>query len=247
MNVLLIITGVIFLICIIVGFARGFIKITASLAATIVIIMLVSSFTPKVSEGIREITPLESMVGKKCTEALVRGMEKNASGISEEELKNMLEDAKVSREKQIELIEKADLPEVFRGLLLENNNSEVYQVLGADTFGEYVGRYLTKIISDIAAFLITLFVVTVVVRSIVHALGWIGKLPVIGGINRLAGGLLGVVTGLVIVWVMFIVIILLYDTDMAKMCFENINDSQLLTFLYKNNVLMHVIMGTGGF
>ena len=43
-------------------------------------------------------------------------------------------------------------------------------------------------------------------------LGILNKLPVIGGVNRLAGALVGVGIGIVIVWILFIVVTLLYDT-----------------------------------
>lgn len=228
MNILLIVTGILFLICIVIGFARGFVKIIASLAATIIIIVFVIYFTPYVSEGIREVFPLESVVQKNLTKVLAENVE--------------LSDVEISREHQIELIEQADIPMFFRELLLENNNGEIYEVLGAATFGEYVGRYLAKIVADIVAFLLVLFVTTIVVRSIVYSLGLISKLPVIGGLNRVAGGILGMATGVVIVWVFFIVITLLYETNIAKQCFENIGDSRLLTILYENNVLMKEIM-----
>ena len=41
MNGLLILAGIILLVCVIAGLVRGFIKIVASLAATIIIIVLV--------------------------------------------------------------------------------------------------------------------------------------------------------------------------------------------------------------
>ena len=72
-------------------------------------------------------------------------------------------------------------------------------------------------------------------------LGIISDLPVIGGLNRVAGGALGLGTGLIIVWILFIVITLLYDTGLGKACFENIAENEFLTFLYNNNILMQYI------
>ncbi len=65
MNGLLILFGVILLVCVISGLVRGFIKIVASLAATIMIIVLVVFLTPYVSRGILKMTPLKSMVQEK--------------------------------------------------------------------------------------------------------------------------------------------------------------------------------------
>lgn len=259
MNELLIVAGIILFMCIVIGYVRGFIKIVASLAATVVIIVLVVFLTPYVSKGILKLTPLEKVVQEKCVQLLapdlenidLSGIEVNgqkidresleAAGISEEEIKKAIGEVEIPREKQIEMIEKADIPELFRQMLLENNNSEIYQALGVNTFGEYVGAYLAKVIADFAGFLLTLLVVTIVIRTIVYTLGLISDLPVIGGLNRVAGGILGLATGVIIIWVILIVVTLLYTTSIGKVCFENIRDSQILTFLYDHNPLLEAI------
>ena len=40
---------------------------------------------------------------------------------------------------QIKAIEMAELPEVFKSLLSDNNNDVIYEKLGVKTFAEYVG------------------------------------------------------------------------------------------------------------
>lgn len=228
MNVLLIFTGILFFICITVGAVRGFVKIIVSLAATIAVIAFSVYFTPYVSEGIRKVVPVESLVQRQVIERVTEKIE--------------IPDVEISRDQQIKVVEQADMPVFFRRLLLENNNSEIYKTLGAATFGEYVGKYLAKMVSDSIAFLVVLLIAEIAVHSVIHALGWIENLPVVGGLNRIAGGILGMGTGIVIIWTFFIVIMLLYNTDMAKICFQNIRDSRLLTFLYENNILMNEII-----
>lgn len=233
MNGLLIVVGIIFLICIIVGYKQGFIKIVASLAMTIAMIVLVGLLTPYVSDAILKIFPIEQAMQEKCMEILLPEQEGEGAVLPE--------GAETSRETQITLIENAKLPEMFQQLLLENNNDEIYQTLGVTTFTDYVGSYLAKLIANIIGFLLTLIIVSIVGRVIIGALGIIGKLPVIGGMNRIAGAVLGLGTGLVVVWVVFIIITLLYNTEIGKMCFENIAANELLTNLYNNNILMNYI------
>lgn len=226
MNILLLITGLIFVICVIFGMAQGFIKIAASLIATIITVMLVMFLSPYVSRGILKMTPLEDAVQKKCVKVL-----------SGKEADNVT----LSREEQIEMIQKINLPPVFKEMLLENNNSEIYQSLGVATFGEYIGTYLAKVIADFLGFLLTMFVVTIAIRAVIGTLGLIAKLPVIGGLNRIAGGVLGVGIGLVIVWVLFVAVTLAYSTDFGQMSFSNIADSRLLTYLYEKNIFMDFV------
>lgn len=224
MNELLMVVGAIFLLCAVIGASRGFIKIVASLLATLVIIVLVVFATPYVGDGLKKYTPLESVVQEKCIEML-----------------HMEEVESASREAQIALIEASDFPEVFKDLLLENNNSEVYATLGVETFTEYVGTYFANLICNIVAFLVTFLLVSIIVRVALYILGVIGDLPVIGGINRLAGGAVGIVMGLLIVWVLFIVITLFYDWSVSKLFFENIAESPILQMLYDSNILMNFI------
>ena len=230
MNTLLILVGIIFLISIIVGLARGFIKIAASFATTIVIVVLVAFLTPHASGLVSKITFIEEMAERKGLEIL---MLKPSEDLVMPEY---------TREEQISLIENANLPEVFQQLLIENNNSEVYKALGLTDFGEYVVSYLAKTITSILSFLITLLVVAIIVRTAIYVLGIISELPIVGGVNRLAGGALGLVTGLIVVWILFIAITLVYDTGIGETCFEYIAESKILTILYEKNILMNYIM-----
>lgn len=232
MNGLLIAVGLIFLVCMIVGYTRGFIKIVASLAATVATIVLVTFLSPYVSGVLLKTVPIEEMMQKKCMEILMSDQEEGVT---------ISDDVENSKEAQILLIENAKLPEVFQQLLLENNNHEIYKTLGVTTFSEYIGSYLARLIANIVSFLLTLIVVTIVVRTILCTIGFIGKLPVIGGLNRIAGGILGIGTGLIIVWVLFIIITLMYDSEIGQQCFAGIAENEFLTYLYENNILMNYI------
>lgn len=234
MNEMLIVVGVIFLVCVIIGYTKGFLKIVASLAATLATILLVSFLTPYVSSVVLAVTPLETIVQEKCMEVLTGEAEEGQTVEIPEEL-----DA--SQDMQIELIENANIPDMFQQLLLENNNPEIYEALGVTSFSEYIAKYLAKLIANIISFLLTLLVVTIVVRIVLYIVGIIGDLPVIGGVNRLAGAVVGLGTGLVCVWVLFIIITLLYNTDLGVRCLQSIEGNEFLTYLYDHNILMNYI------
>ena len=200
MNGLLIFVAIIFVICAIVGYSQGLVKIVASLLATLIMIALVMVLTPYVSKMIRQVTPLEETIQNKISELVTAEVGTDIP----------LPDIEIPREQQITLIESAPLPEVFRKMLLENNNDEAYASLGVNSFGEYVGAYIAKIISDVLAFLLVMVLILIIVPILIKMLGIFNKLPVIGGMNRLAGGALGLAIGLAVVWVFFIIITLLY-------------------------------------
>ena len=149
-----------------------------------------------------------------------------------------IEGAEIPREMQTQAIQQADLPNVFKSLLTVNNNSEIYQQLGVETFAQYVGSYLAKLIINIVAFLITFVLISIILRAIVFALDIVSSLPGVGIVNRLAGGVIGMVGAMVIVWTLYIIITLMYTTTVGKELFQMIQENQFLTMLYEYNPIM---------
>lgn len=301
MNWLSMLIGAVFLICMIVGFMRGAIKIIVSLAATIVTLVLVYFATPFVSDAIARYTPLDDMIKSQVVQTMANaasaqlgGEEEGgsldaasvrrvleAAGISEDMLaqygisiddivngnissedlakfgisgdvlnglqgedgasmEDIITSAEIPRDVQISAIETADLPDVFKDLLTENNNSEMYQRLGAETFAQYVGNFLSELILNILAFLCTFILITIVIRAIVFALDIVSNLPVLGILNRLAGAVIGTAGALVIVWTVFVVITLLYVTSVGKELYHMIETDVFLNALYQHNPIMGI-------
>ena len=159
-------------------------------------------------------------------------------GEKKKEVENAINNADIPRDLQVAAIDKADLPGLFKDMLTTNNNSDVYKELGVETFAQYVGHFLAKLIINIIAFLCTFILVTIVVRAIVFALDIVSELPVLGAVNRLAGGVVGVAGALIIVWTLFVIITLLYTTDIGKQMFGMIESNSLLKMLYDFNPIM---------
>lgn len=153
-------------------------------------------------------------------------------------IEEALEHADIPKDLQIEAIEMAELPEVFKSLLSDNNNDVIYEKLGVKTFAEYVGEFLSKLIIHIVAFLCTFLLVTIVLRAIIFALDIVSELPVLGFFNRLAGGVVGAAGGLIIIWLFFVVITLLYVTAFGREIYQVIQENAILNMLYENNPLM---------
>ena len=65
-NWLLIVVAGIFLICIAVGYIRGFLKFGLSLLATLITMILVTFLSPYVSNALVKYTPIDDVIEKKC-------------------------------------------------------------------------------------------------------------------------------------------------------------------------------------
>ena len=155
-----------------------------------------------------------------------------------EEAQEALEGAEIPRDMQIAAIEGADIPGVFKTLLLNNNNEEIYEDLGVESFAQYVAAYATKLVLNILAFILTFVVVTVVLRAIIFALDIVANLPVIGFFNRLGGAVLGAVGALVIVWILFMLITMLYTTSFGREAYDAIQGNEILRIIYEYNPVL---------
>lgn len=232
MNWLLIGVGIIFFICMAIGYAKGFIKIIVSFGTTIASLALVIFLTPYTGKAIVAMTPIDEMVKEKCISMMIpEGVDIDISEIP-------LDKIELPRQKQMEILEKADIPEFLKKGLMENNNNEAYKQLGVSNFMDYIGAYVSDIIVKIISFLITFLVVTIFIRAIIFALDIITALPVINGLNRVAGIAVGGLIAVILVWIAFLIITLLYNSDIGRECFRCIENSEFLTFLYEKNVIL---------
>lgn len=172
------------------------------------------------------------------SENILDGFKNSGSSSAEE----MIENADIPESLQETAIKAANIPDVFKNLLLKNNNKEMYQKLGATTFVQYIGAYIAKLVIDMIAFILTFIVVTVIIRAIVFALDIVSELPVVGFFNHLGGGVLGIGIALIIVWILFMLVTLLYTTDIGKEMYGMIENNSMLKIIYDSNPILQLVV-----
>ncbi len=246
----------IFLIGLIWGVYRGAIRIAVSLVSTIVTFVIVLVATPYVADLVIKYTPFDEMIESSVSDTLtnaiagsVEGETGEDIGLTESEVQAAMAEAGVSEEdvdltesQQEEAISLADLPDVFKSLLSKNNNSETYTELGVQTFAQYAGSLLAKVIIDAITFLVLFLLVTIILRAIIFALDFVSELPVLGAVNRIAGAAVGLLLALIIVWFIFVIITLLYTTDLGRQMYDVIMENSITRFLYDMNPVMSLIV-----
>ena len=70
-NWLLIIVATIFIVCIAVGYIRGFLKLGISLLSTVLTLVIVLLLSPYVADALAEFTPVDDFIEKKTVEAFM--------------------------------------------------------------------------------------------------------------------------------------------------------------------------------
>ena len=208
------------------GLRRGFIKKSVSAVSLIVTLVLVTWLTPQITTFIEEHTSLQDSMQKKCSEIFL----------------NEAYDQEVKTD-QVQMIDDMELPENIKEMLLENNNSEAYDLLEVTGFYDYVGAYLANMIINAMAYLLTFVVVWTALRAVLLALDIVTKLPMLHGLNQLAGGILGLVVSVVLVWIIFLMVTILCNGELGRAFFRLISENQFLLFLYNQNVIMKIVFG----
>lgn len=208
------------------GYRKGFIRKTVSAVSLILTLVLVTYLTPQITSFLQEHTSLYANLQEKCSEMF----------LDEDYDTNVKTD-------QVLLIEQMELPENIKEMLLENNNTEAYDLLAVTGFYDYVGAYLANMILDTLAYLITFVLVFAGMKILLAALDIVTMLPILHGINKLAGGVLGMALGVLQVWLVFLLVSVLCSGDLGKMFFQLISENQFLLFLYEHNLIMNIVFG----
>lgn len=134
------------------------------------------------------------------------------------------------------------VPEFLKTALMENNNPVVYNVLGVNKIEEYIAGYVANICLNVLCMVAVFVVIVIACKFILAALDLIAKLPVINFLNKTGGLAVGLLQGLIVLWVIGILLVGFYSNPVLSRFFEILNQSRLALFLYEKNVLLFMIL-----
>ena len=198
------------------GYRRGFIKEVVSVVLVLLSVVVVWLINPYVNTFIRENTSVYEKI-------------QDVSGAFVESLT----DGKtvVDGEQQNELISGMNLPGLLQNGIADNNTAAVYQSLAVNTFGEYVSHYLANIAAS------------VLIHVFAYALDLLARLPVLCGINKMAGALVGGGKCIIFIWVAMLVVTILCNTKIGQEGLRLIRGDTVLNFLYDKNIFIRIFAG----
>ena len=114
--------------------------------------------------------------------------------------------------------------------------------LGVDTFSRYVTGYLVSQIMNLAVYILLFIVIFGALEIIAKCLDIVARLPILSGVNKLAGAALGGAEGLIFLWLAFLLITAFSTTEWGMNLNRMIESSSWLSFLYDNNLLAKFVM-----
>lgn len=224
MNILTIIILAVLILSVIGGYKKGFLKTAFSLVAWIVVLILCNFVTPIVTDMLVEKTEIEVVVQKtvdtKIDQVINETITETIEGTDLAELE-------------------AALPAELKDALLGENGSlqeVVTNGVDLDTAG------LVNGIVGILGFVITVIVLRLAMLVVELALNLVGKLPLIGPMDKILGLACGAGKGIILCWVILAVVSVLALTGTNTELATYISQSELLTWLQDNNVLLNLIL-----
>lgn len=212
MNWLLIVVAAFLIISALNGYRVGFVKKLFTTLSFVITIIAASAMTPHVSEFLENSTSIYDTI-KESTSKVIEGSYKDNEenkGVTVDEIK---------------------VPAIVKKVLTENESGESITA----SITDYISKKLTDTIINAISFAISFIIITLVLRTTVFTLDIITNLPIIKGINQYAGLILGAGEGLIIVWLIFILITIMGNTEIGTLLHKYIEDSSFLSFIYNNN------------
>lgn len=206
------------------GYSHGFVKEAVSLMFVVLSIMAVWAINPYVNEFLKEQTPIYEKIEEHCRES-----------VSEQFLNT-------EGEGDSALLEGLALPESVKKALGENNNKQVYRYLAVETFAEYIAEYLATMIVNGLSFLLSYIAASAAIRIAAHALDVMSRLPVINGVNHAAGAIVGIIKGVVVIWMALLVLTIFYNFLPGKECLAMVEKDPVLSVLYETDLFVQVFL-----
>ena len=209
------------------GFFRGFLRVVYSMAAWILILVFVTFATPYVADWMTEHTGLEKNFKEKLQNA-VAGEEKSTEEQNTQEQKDLS----------------------GLGMKLPAN---VWNQIGdthklADGWMEQSGLYNTiaskasSLAMKAIAFVIVMLITVIAFHLIATAIDLVAKLPVIGEVNHMLGGIAGLIKGLLLVWLVFAFAAMGAATEAGSVVIDAVYQSEILQWLYENNLILTILL-----
>ena len=212
----------------IVGYTNGIIKILLSFAATAVAFVLALVLASPFELFIKNSTPLYDKIKNQMTGYVSEYVTDEMNSSSEEVQKDSIKDLK--------------LPWAIQKELIENNTADEKLEMGVNTFSEYIATSLTDILVKAISILILFLCIKIILRIIIALLDIVSHLPILNGINKLLGGILGIIEGILIIWVICFALTAFTGTNLGEQILSTISSNEILNFIYSNNLILKLLM-----
>ena len=215
------------------GHYKGFIRLAVSATALLITLVTVNYTMPYVTDWLKNDTPVYEKLKAKVADSIGIDDILNSLGV----------DGYLEKSDEWQIIKELPVPEQMKTLLVENNNTEVYRSMGVEFFRDYVGGFLADMILKAVVFLVLFLIIYIVLQILVVGLDLIARLPIISGINKMAGAVLGGVQAMIFICIGCLVLTIFSGTELGSSALAQVNASTWLSWIYDHNMLAYLVLG----
>ena len=208
------------------GYKKGFLRVTLSLVSWILVIIVANAFAPQLTEFIISETSIDETIIQSIHETVTKTIEN------------------IEIEQPISNIEQ-QLPTELRELLLGDNTSiqEIIpemltqDIVQTEKIMPYISGAL-QILCTIILFIVMRIAIFVADKLLAIA----SHLPLIGSTDKFLGLAVGLIKGVLFTWILMTIITFVAMIKGEASLVNMIHESQILTWLYENNVILNLII-----
>lgn len=234
MNIIDIAILAILAISIAYGLYKGFVHALLSLGCGLLAFVLAFTFSPKLAEELSNNPGLSSTLAT-YTDSFTR--------VEDSAVKNyavyQLNEANIDQL----LADHVHLPAVIEDALKDNLLSNALQGKGLNTVNDYVSNTIVSIAISILCFIVCYIAAHLVLSLLVNIISHVFKLPLLKQLDWLAGGVLGLLRGAVLLYVLFLALPLI-ATIVPIDAVQNLVSESTLAPIFQSDGLFARVIGS---
>lgn len=229
----------------IMGYWRGFVRIVLSLVSMVLLLALVSFATPHITDYLKAHTGVYEDLAELCSgkiqQAMEQMLEQNPDHASGQSLEGQPEQGSGpdGAGQTVEPLDGFAMPKAWLEQILEKAEDALGQTAEKGGLYQHAGNYVADWILNGIVFWAVFVLLSIVLRFVIGLLDIVAKLPVINGANRLLGAAVGLIQGLLVVWLLMFLVSLACTSGIGGMIIENISKNAFLSFLYQHNLILY--------
>jgi len=196
MNTIDIIILVIVAASVIYGFYRGFVQTILSVACCLLSVLLAFTFGPKLAAAVSNYQGVSSSLAT-YTDAVARVGDYELASVPV----SQLNDGIIGQ-----VLSSVTLPAPIASILENNLKGQVFSGTGLNTVNDYVSNTVVAVAINVLSFIVCFAVSYLILSIVISLIQHVFKLPLLRQLDWLAGGIFGLVRGVLIVYVLFLLI-----------------------------------------
>ena len=254
MNALTIITIIIILSAAVIGYIKGLVRCVFGVLFSVITFLLPYLISPFIYGILVDRTTIDDYAERRVSAIIEENVEQKIKGEYFEKTGQELADITLleklkeeaykydpTKSDQTNIINNLSLPESLKKNILDNNNYGESIGIKADNFYDYISKYIVERAMRMVAQAVSFLLIGLILSVIIIALKLVSKLPILGGINRVFGALLGGFMGLLIVWIFFAICVSFPGQEFCANAVKQIEESKILTFIQDINLFSLIV------